>query len=153
MMLWMKRNCISCTTADMFSAADIKLDIQETGLPSESYDVVICNHVLEHVDDFRIALAEIWRILRKGGLLICSFPMDPKVELLDEDPSLTTIEERFRRFGQDDHKRVFGMKAEKFLTDAGFIVEVIKGSDYPEEILPVVGPADYDINVLFCCKK
>ena len=45
------------------------------------------------------------------------------------------------------------MKAEKFLTDAGFIVEVIKGSDYPEEILPVVGPADYDINVLFCCKK
>ena len=137
----------------MYAAADLKLDVQKTGLPSESYDMIICNHVLEHVDDFWLALVEILRILKKGGLFICSFPMDPKVELLDEDPSITTADDRFLRFGQDDHKRVFGMKADKFLKGAGFTVERIKGSDYPEEILPVVGPADYDINVLFCCKK
>lgn len=152
-MLWMQRNKVSCTTADLYAKADLKLDIQKTGLPDNSYDVIVCNHVLEHVDDFRLALREMYRILRPGGSFICSFPMDPKVELLDEDSSVQTEEERIRRFGQNDHKRVFGMKSDRFLTEAGFEVERIDGKDFPEEILPVVGPADYDINLLFRCVK
>ena len=107
---------ISCVTANLYGKANLKLDIQKTGLPDESYDVIVCNHVLEHVDDFRKALKEMYRILRPGGSFICSFPMDPKVELLDEDPSVQTEEERLRRFGQNDHLRVFGMKADRFLT-------------------------------------
>ncbi len=79
--------------------------------------------------------------------------MDPKVDLLDEDPSVTTEEERLARFGQNDHKRVFGMKAEQFLTDAGFEVERINGDDCPKEIVPVVGPGDYDINRLFAAER
>ena len=113
MMLWMRRNGVSCVTADLYNEADLKLDMQATGLPDESLDVIICNHVLEHVNDFRIALGELHRILRPGGSLICSFPMDPDVELLDEDPEVRTEEERVRRFGQNDHLRVFGMHAEK----------------------------------------
>ena len=151
--IWMKRNGVKIVTADLFGEADLKLDIQSTGLPDESYDVICCNHVLEHVDDFRVALKEMSRILRPGGSFLCSFPMDPKVELLDEDPSVRTEAERIRRFGQNDHKRVFGMKADRFLTEAGFEVEKICGEDYPEEILPVVGPADYDMNILFRCVK
>ena len=152
--MWMKRNHIPCVTADLYSHdVDLKIDIQNTGLPAESSDIVICNHVLEHVDDFRKALKEMYRILRPGGSFISSFPMDPNVELLDEDPSVQTEEERVRRFGQNDHLRVFGMKADRFLTEAGFEVERIEGKDYPEEILPVVGPADYDINLLFRCVK
>lgn len=151
---WLKRNRISCKTADLYiEDVDLKLDIQATGLPDESYDVIICNHVLEHVDDFRKALKEMYRILRPGGSFICSFPMDPNVELLDEDPSVRTEQDRIRRFGQNDHQRVFGMKADRFLTEAGFEVERIDGNDFPEEILPVVGPADYDINLLFRCIK
>lgn len=73
-------------------------DIQETGLPSESYDIIVCNHVLEHVRDFRAALGEVRRLLCLGGMLVCSFPMDPNVELLDEGPG-TSAEERLRRFG------------------------------------------------------
>ena len=46
---WMSRNGISATTADLHSPADLQLDIEDTQLPDESYDVVICNHVLEHV--------------------------------------------------------------------------------------------------------
>ena len=122
-------------------------------LESESFDLITMWHVLEHVDDFRKALREMYRILRPGGSFICSFPMDPKIELLDEDPAIQTEEERIRRFGQDDHKRVFGMKADRFLTEAGFEVERIDGKDYPKEILPVVGPADYDMNLLFRCIK
>ena len=151
---WLKRNKVSCVTADLFDKkVDFKLDIQDTGLPDGSYDVIICNHVLEHVDDFKKALKEMYRILRPGGSFICSFPMDPKIELLDEDPSVQTEEERIRRFGQNDHQRVFGMKADRFLTEAGFEVERIDGKDYPEDILPIVGPADYDMNLLFRCVK
>ena len=153
MMLWMKRNRVKCTTADLFQKADLALDIQKTGLPDESYDLIIANHVMEHVDDFREALKEIHRILRPDGLFICSFPMDPKVEILDEDESIKTDEMRLSRYGQNDHKRLFGLKADHLLADAGFSVTVIKGEDYPNEILPVVGPADYDMNRLFCCRK
>ena len=150
---WMKRNGVKYTSVDLYREADLKLDIQNTGLPEQSYDIIIANHVLEHVDDFRRALDEMNRILRSGGSFICSFPMDPKIELLDEDPIVITPEERMRRFGQNDHKRVFGMKADQFLNEAGFMVEKIDGKDYPEEILPIVGPADYDMNILFCCRK
>ena len=153
MTLWMNRNGVSCVTADLYAQADLKLDIQATGLPDDSWDVIFCNHVLEHVDDFRAALREMRRILRPGGSFVCSFPMDPNVELLDEDPSVRTAAERVRRFGQNDHQRVFGMGAEEFLTEAGFAVERIEGRDCPAEILPVVGPADYDANLLFRCTK
>ena len=154
MMRWMKRNEISYTTADLYSSGvDLKLDIQDTGLPDSTYDVVIANHVLEHVDDFREALREVHRILKRNGFFICSFPMDPEIELLDEESEQLSEEERILRFGQNDHKRVFGMKADKFLREAGFDVEVIDGTDYSDEILPIVGPADYDMNMLFCCRK
>ena len=71
----------------------------------------------------------------------------------DEDESIKTDEMRLSRYGQNDHKRLFGLKADHLLVDAGFSVTVIKGEDYPDEILPVVGPADYDMNRLFCCRK
>ena len=154
MMRWMARNGVRCTTADLSAPADLKLDIQATGLPGGSYDVVVRNHELEHVDDFRAALGEVRRVLRTGGTLVCSFPMDPKVvDLVDEDPSVRAPEERLRRYGQSDHLRVFGMRAGRLLEEAGFDVEEIRGEDCPDEILPVVGPADYDANVLFRCVK
>lgn len=154
MKLWMERNGIRCTTADLTKKdADLNIDIQNTGLPDESYDVIFANHVLEHVDDFRAGLREVRRIMKKDGFFICSFPMDPKVELLDEDPSVKTKEDRYQHYGQKDHKRVFGMNADRLLTEAGFMVERIDGKDYPDEIEPIVGPGDYDINLLFCCRK
>ena len=153
MMLWMKRNYISCTTADLYAFADLKLDIQDTRLSDESWDVVICNHVLEHVEDFRKALKELHRIIKPHGFLICSFPMDPKIEILDEAEGEISEAEQIQRFGQVTHRRVFGMKPEQLLIEAGFTVERISGEDYPDEILPVVGPADYDMNCLFKCGK
>ncbi len=122
MTLWMNRNKVKYTSADLYSKADLKLDIQATGLPDESYDVIICNHVLEHVDDFRVALNEMYRILRKGESFICSFPMDPNVELLEENPLVITEKERILKYGQNDHKRLFGMNADRFLSEAGFSV-------------------------------
>ena len=152
-MKWMKKHGIICTTADLMAEADLTMDIQDMGIASESYDYIFCNHVLEHVDDYRIALQEVHRVLRKDGKLICSFPMDLSVEVVDEDPSITTNEDRKKRFGQTDHKRIFGMKANEILEEAGFTVWLIRGKDYSEKILPVIGPANYDLDLLFVCQK
>lgn len=152
-LIWIDRRNVSCTTADLFRKEDLRLDIQDTHLADESYDLIVANHVLEHVDDFRKALKELHRILKWGGSFICSFPMDPKIDLVDEDPSIITPDERIKRFGQYDHKRVFGMNADRLLTESGFKVEIIDGNDYPEEILPIIGPADYDMSILYRCVK
>ena len=66
---------------------------------------------------------------------------------------MSTDEERLRRFGQRDHLRVFGMQADRFLTEVGFEVVPILGEDCSPKILSIVAPADYDMNRLFWCVK
>lgn len=99
------------------------------------------------------------RILKPGGKLICSFPIDGNYNTVYEDVTLAddmseeADRERIRRFGQRDHLRVFGLDSKQLLEEAGFAVSVIDGDTMPEEICPVVGPADYDSNKLFVCEK
>ena len=150
---WFKANKMDYTTADLYNVdAELKLDITNTGLPDNSYDVVMCNHVLEHVDDVMTALLEMKRIIRPGGFFICSFPVNPNIDLVDEDKSVTTEAERLKRYGQSDHVRLFGINADRFMRDAGFDVSFIEGKDYPDEILPITAPSKYDINRLYLCK-
>ena len=73
--------------------------------------------------------------------------------MLDEEEKPLHAEEWLQRFALNDHKRVFGMKAAIFLKEAGFDVVDIDGEDYPDDIVPVIGPADYDMNRLFRCEK
>ena len=151
---WLKKNGIRYKTADLFDEdVDLKLDIQDTKLPENSYDVIICNHVLEHVGDYRKALSEMQRILRPGGCFICSFPMSQDVDFVDEDPSVVSDEARLQRYGQSDHVRLFGKHADQILRECGFDVEVIDGDVFPENILPVTGPSRYDANRLFVCRE
>ena len=151
--LWMNRNHICSTSADLYSPADLKLDIEATGLEDDSYDLIICNHVLEHVSDYRKALAELFRIVSPGGRVVISFPVDPTLETVYEDASVKTEEERIRCFGQNDHLRIFGIDSPKILSDFGFKVVDIKGENCDASIKPVVGPGNYDYNVLWCLKK
>lgn len=159
MQLWLKRNGIPVTSADLFAPADLKLDLESIDQPDNSWDIVFCNHVLEHVKDYKIALRELGRILVPGGRLICSFPVDRRYPTVDEDVSLAgdlseeADRERIRRFGQRDHLRVFGLDSKQLLEEAGFVVSVIDGGTMPERICPVVGPADYDSNILFVGEK
>ena len=75
MMKWFRRNKIKVTTADLYDKrADLKLDITKIDLPDESYDMVIANHVLEHVSSYEAALSELRRILKPDGTMIVSFP-------------------------------------------------------------------------------
>lgn len=153
MMLWFKRKGISVRTADLYEKrADLKLDITAVDLPSESEDVVFCNHVLEHVSDYSVALSELHRIIRKGGTLIISFPIDPALDDVRENKDASK-EERIKIFGQHDHLRIFGKNSKKMLEDAGFSVEIINTDDLSDDIIPVTGPADYDTNMIFCCTR
>ena len=151
MMLWFKRNGIHIKTADLFDKrADLKLDITALDLPSESENVIFCNHVLEHVSDHTVALSELHRVLRKGGSLVISFPVDETLDQTREDKNASE-EERLKFFGQNDHLRLFGKDSRKMLEDAGFEVQLIDVTSMPDEIVPVTGPSDFDTNKVFCC--
>jgi len=148
-----KNNC-SYTTADLFDkTADLTIDIQNIQLPDEQWDLIICNHVLEHVTDYKKALVELKRILKRTGILEITIPTDRNSETVYEDFYITTAEDRIKAFGQFDHLRIFGNDFEKILTSAGFYVEIVDVSKLPAKIVGVVGPANYDDNRVYICKK
>jgi SAM-dependent methyltransferase len=110
-------------TADLLSPlADIKLDVQEMPFDNDTFDVIICNHVLEHVPDDRKALREIFRILRPGGYAILQVPTSYGMEITHEDASITDPKERQREFRQKDHFRLYGKDYLNRVMDAGFVI-------------------------------
>lgn len=111
-------------TADLESPlADLHFDVQEIPLADGSFDVVICNHIMEHVEDDRRALRELYRVMSAGGWGIVLSPVELERETTFEDDSVTDPAERTRLFGQYDHRRVYGCDYAARLTEAGFEVE------------------------------
>jgi SAM-dependent methyltransferase len=110
-------------TADLESPlADMHFDIQQIPLADGEFDAVICNHILEHVEDDRKAVREIFRILRPGGWAVLLAPVDLGREHTFEDDTITDPAERTRIFGQYDHRRIYGRDYAKRLAEAGFEV-------------------------------
>jgi len=107
-------------TADLASGrADRILDIERIDQPGESWDVVVCSHVLEHVND-QAALAELHRILRQDALLVAMVPIIEGWDTTYEDPAITSEQDRQRHFGQFDHVRIYGRDFRDRLKFAGF---------------------------------
>jgi len=120
------------TTADLESPiADVHFDVQEIPFKKESYDVVICNHVLEHVADDKKAMSEIYRVLKSNGFAILQVPMDTDNPNTMEDPSVTDPKERERLYRQKDHVRLYGLDYADRLKAVGFTVNA---SVYAEEL-------------------
>jgi SAM-dependent methyltransferase len=95
------------STADFYRNADLKLNIENIDAMSDSFDLVIANHVLEHVDDLK-ATKEIWRVLKPGGFFLCMVPIVEGWKKTYENSSVTTPEDRQLHFGQSDHLRYYG---------------------------------------------
>ena len=115
---------ISYDTIDLNSPiADIKADICDLPFLDNSYDFILCNHVLEHVIDDDKAMRELYRVLKKNGLGIFQVPIDYNRDTTFEDFSVTNKRERNKLFGQYDHVRIYGLDFFDRLQKAGFSVE------------------------------
>ena len=129
--------------------AKIKADICDLPIKENTYDFILCNHVLEHVLDDNKAMSELYRVLKKGGTGIFQVPIDMKREKTFQDDSITDKLERNKIFGQYDHVRVYGKDYFNKLEDTGFKVqqvdyskkfsdkEILKFSIIRGEIIPV----------------
>ncbi|MEI6866425.1 class I SAM-dependent methyltransferase, partial [Flavicella sp.] len=107
--LFKKQKNLDYLTTDLYSPlADIKADICNLPFKDNSYDVIFCNHVLEHIKNDKKAMQELYRILKPGGIGIFQIPQELDRDTTYEDLSITSPEERKKHFGQYDHVRVYG---------------------------------------------
>ncbi len=119
-----KLNNLDYTTTDLLSPiADVKADICNLPFNNNQFDVILCNHVLEHIPDDTKAMQELYRVMKPGGWGVFQIPQDLKRELTFEDNSITNKKERAKIFGQYDHVRVYGRDYFNKLRHIGFKVE------------------------------
>lgn len=125
-----------------YSKDDAIIDITNLSFENESYDVIICNHVLEHIIEDGIALKEFYRVLKPNGWAILQVPVSSKLKVTYEDFSIVKEKEREKHFGQFDHVRIYGQDYKDRLETAGFRVEII----HPINDWKLNGINEYAIN-------
>lgn len=140
-------------TADLKSRyAKVKMDITKIQYEDNLFDAVLCNHVLEHIEEDKKAMREIFRTLKPGGWAILQSPIDLKRIETFENPNVISPEERKRFFGQSDHVRIYGRDYKEKLEHCGFNVRVdnyVKGLS--NEIIDHY-KLDKDEDIYFCIK-
>ncbi len=120
------------TTTDLLSPlADVKADICDLPFTDNEFDVILCNHVLEHIPDDTQAMKELYRVLKPGGMGIFQIPQDLNRAETFVDDTITDPKERAKVFGQYDHVRIYGRDYFDKLRGIGF--EVIE-EDYTKKI-------------------
>lgn len=140
-------------TADIASPiADCRLDLCRMPFLTESFDVILCNHVLEHISDDRKAMQELFRVLKPGGWAVLQVPVDRHRRTTFEDGTICQPDERERIYGQRDHVRVYGLDYRERLESTGFNVDVIDfvAGVGNEEVVRCGLDNDEDI---YLCKK
>lgn len=121
----MKKGNYSYFSSDLSGdfISDISYDIKHIGSVSECFDLIICYHILEHIDDDIMAMKELWRVLKKNRYCLIQTPF--KDGYIFEDDTIKTPEERKHFFGQSDHVRIYSINGLKNrLEDVGFKVEI-----------------------------
>lgn len=139
-------------TADLFAPrVMVKMDITDIEYPDQSFDVIYCSHVLEHVQDDKKAMREFFRVLKNDGWAILLVPVTS--EKTFEDPSIVDPVERLKVFGHKDHVRRYGPDYVDRLREAGFSVEITKVNDLvqsDEAVIMGLTPASGEI--YYCTK-
>ncbi len=128
--LFKKQKNLNYLTGDLESPiADIHFDLHDIPLEENRFDVVFCNHVMEHVQDPIQCMSELYRVMKPNGWAIMQVPQDHERENTYEDASITSPEEREKHFWQKDHLRLFGKDYPNWLEKAGFEVEQFPVTD------------------------
>ncbi|RKS43434.1 methyltransferase family protein [Gillisia mitskevichiae] len=129
-----KMENLKYTTTDLNSPlADVKADICNLPFKDNSFNFILCNHVLEHIPDDTKAMKELYRVLSPGGIAILQIPQELNRATTFEDNSITSKKERARIFGQYDHVRVYGRDYFDKLRSIGFKVKEV---DYTNMLTP-----------------
>ena len=132
--IFRKQKNLEYITSDLESPiADVKADICDLPFKDNEFDVVFCNHVLEHITDDTKAMQELYRVLNTGGFGIFQIPQDLNREISFEDDTITDRKERAEIFGQYDHVRVYGRDYFDKLRSIGFKVDEV---DFTKKIAP-----------------
>lgn len=132
--------------------ATVRMDITEIACKEDTFDAILCNHVLEHISNDKKALRELFRILKPGGWAIIQSPIDNNREKTFEDFNIVLPKERELVFGRYDHVRVYGRDYKDRLEEAGFKVRVETfNKDLRADIIKKYGlPVNEDI---YLCSK
>ncbi len=121
-----KMKHLEYVTTDLNSPlADVKADICDLPFEDNEFDIIFCNHVLEHIPDDKKAMQELYRVLKVGGMGIFQIPQDLSREKTFEDNTITDKKERAQIFGQYDHVRVYGRDYFDKLRSIGFKVKEV----------------------------
>lgn len=121
--------CVDLEPAGYDRSMEItRCDITSIDYPDETFDLIICSHVLEHVPNDGLAMRELCRVLKPGGTAVLQVPISASLPRTIEDPSIDDPRERERRFGQYDHVRIYGSDYTDRLRDSGFQVEIFDPS-------------------------
>ena len=151
--IFKKQNNLEYTTADLESPiADIHFDLHEIPLPDNSFDIIFCNHVLEHVEDDLKCIKELYRVMNTNGWGIFQVPIDYNNSKTYEDKSITDPKEREIHFWQKDHLRLYGTDYPKRLEEGGFKVEIFD----PKESLKTINYEKLKLNpkeLIFIARK
>ena len=140
-------------TADVSNPrAKVKMDITDIDYNDESFDVIYCSHVLEHIQNDRKAMRELHRVLKPNGWAVLNVPIT--AEKTFEDPSVVDPEERLKKFGQKDHVRRYGPDYIDRLLEAGFEVEAYNVKDlFQSEEIALMGLKTRVTDKIFYCIK
>ncbi len=127
-----------------------RMDLTAVPVRSDTFDAVICVHVLEEIIDDRKAMSELYRVLKPSGWAVVSVPtrMD---QLTYEDPAITRPGERQRAFGEAAHVRIYGHDLVDRLEACGFRVQVDLAENVPPPTREKYGLRT-DENIFFCTK-
>lgn len=145
----MKKGNYSYLSSDLSGdfLSDISYDIQHIGSVNECFDLIICYHILEHIDDDIMAMKELWRVLKKDRHCLIQTPF--KSGDIFEDDTIKTPEKREQFFGQSDHVRIYSINGlRNRLEDVGFKVET---KNFTEKFDNVHGFSENE-TVLICYK-
>jgi len=137
-------------TADLYNPAMLKIDITDTKLPDNYFDIILCSHVLEHIIDDKLAIMEMSRILKNDGWALIVVPIT--VNSTFEDKNISTPELRQKYFGQFDHVRRCGLDYKERIENNGFFVKEYK----TEEITNSYEQNYYGLikgEIIYYCKK
>jgi predicted SAM-dependent methyltransferase len=118
-----------------------------------SFDVIICNHVLEHTQDDRKAMHELYRILNPKGWAILQVPISNLLETTYEDLAIKKPEEKEKKFGQRDHVRIYGKDYKYRLEDVGFKVDVFNFANEFDKNLAYKFGISINENIYKCSKE